>query len=58
MTCAYNRALFFGVRPTWDGLLIDPCLPPHWIAHVVRPWRGKRYEIEVEQGMQPRLITE
>ncbi len=47
-----------GVRPTWDGLLVDPCLPPHWKrARVVRPWRGKSYEIEVEQGMEPRLIT-
>jgi cellobiose phosphorylase len=46
-----------GVRPTWDGLLIDPCLPPHWKrARVVRPWRGQVYEIDVEAGMEPRLI--
>jgi len=46
-----------GVRPTWDGLLIDPCLPPQWKrARVVRPWRGKTLEIEVEQGMKPRIV--
>jgi len=45
------------VRPTWDGLLVDPCLPPQWKhARIVRPWRGKTVEIEVTQGMKPRLI--
>ncbi|MGZ8792466.1 MAG: GH36-type glycosyl hydrolase domain-containing protein, partial [Thermoanaerobaculia bacterium] len=46
-----------GVRPTWEGLLVDPCLPPQWErARVVRPWRGKTVEIEVTRGMEPRLI--
>ena len=46
-----------GVRPTWDGLLVDPCLPPQWNrARVVRPWRGKTLEIEIEQGMEPRVL--
>ncbi|HKR65256.1 MAG TPA: glycosyl transferase family 36 [Thermoanaerobaculia bacterium] len=47
-----------GIRPTWDGLLVDPCLPPQWKrAKIVRPYRGKTYEIEVTAGMEPRLIT-
>jgi cellobiose phosphorylase len=47
-----------GVRPTWDGLLVDPCLPPHiQRAKIVRPWRGKTIEIEVWQGMEPRVIS-
>ena len=47
-----------GVRPTWDGLLVDPCLPPQWErARIVRQWRGKTLEIEVTQGMEPRLIS-
>jgi cellobiose phosphorylase len=46
-----------GVRPTWDGLFVDPCLPPHWTrARVVRPWRGRIVEIEIEQGMEARVI--
>ncbi len=46
-----------GVRPTWDGLLIDPCLPAHWkSARVMRPWRGRVLELEIEHGMEPRLI--
>lgn len=46
-----------GVRPTWDGLVVDPCLPPHWTrARVKRPWRGKVLDIEITRGMEPRLI--
>ncbi len=30
-----------GVRPEWDGLRVDPCVPPDWRrARVVRPYRG------------------
>lgn len=40
-----------GVRPEWDGLRIDPCLPAGWArARMTRPWRGCTYEIEIEQG--------
>ena len=36
-----------GVRPDWDGLRIDPCLPPGWDrARMVRPWRGATWEID------------
>jgi cellobiose phosphorylase len=39
-----------GVRPEWDGLRIDPCLPPHWTqAHMTRPWRGCTYDIVIER---------
>ncbi len=41
----------FGVRPGWDGLTIDPCLPPSWrSAKMVRPWRGVSLEIEIARG--------
>ena len=37
-----------GVRPTWEGLRFDPCLPPHWPgARMRRPWRGATLEIEI-----------
>ncbi|HEX7828343.1 MAG TPA: glycosyl transferase family 36 [Thermoanaerobaculia bacterium] len=46
-----------GVRPTWEGLLVDPCLPPQWDrAKIVRPWRGKTIEIEITRGMKPYVI--
>jgi cellobiose phosphorylase len=46
-----------GVRPTWDGLLVDPCLPPQWDrARIVRPWRGKTVEIEITRGMTSYVI--
>ncbi len=45
-----------GVRPEWDGLRIDPCLPPGWDrASMVRPWRGATWEIAIERGDSPRL---
>jgi cellobiose phosphorylase len=37
-----------GVRPTWDGLLVDPCLPPEWKGfRMTRRFRGATYRIEV-----------
>jgi cellobiose phosphorylase len=46
-----------GVRPTWEGLVVDPCLPPHWErAKIVRPWRGRVVELEITRGMEKRVI--
>jgi N,N'-diacetylchitobiose phosphorylase len=37
-----------GIRPGFDKLIIDPCVPADWKSfHVTRIWRGARYEIEV-----------
>jgi len=37
-----------GVRPTYDGLMIDPCIPDAWDGYrVTRKFRGATYEIEV-----------
>jgi N,N'-diacetylchitobiose phosphorylase len=37
-----------GVRPTLDGLLVDPCIPQEWDGFsVTRRWRGAEYLIEV-----------
>jgi cellobiose phosphorylase len=45
-----------GVRPEWDGLRIDPCLPPDWSgARMVRPWRGASWEIVIERAARPAL---
>lgn len=40
-----------GVRPEWEGLRIDPCLPPGWRrASLVRPWCGAVYHVDVESA--------
>jgi cellobiose phosphorylase len=40
-----------GVRPEWDALRLDPCLPPGWDrARMVRPWRGATWEIEIARS--------
>ena len=40
-----------GVRPAWDGLLIDPCLPPEWKGfRMTRRFRGSTYRVEVTTG--------
>jgi cellobiose phosphorylase len=39
-----------GVRPEWDGLRIDPCLPPSWNrARMTRAFRGATYDIRIER---------
>lgn len=38
-----------GVRPTWSGLLLDPCLPTGWErCSMRRPYRGADLDIEIE----------
>lgn len=37
-----------GIRPDYDGLLVDPCIPPEWGSfNVRRRFRGAFYNIEV-----------
>lgn len=39
-----------GVRPEWDGLRVEPCLPPGWMqASMTRPYRGCTYRIQIER---------
>jgi N,N'-diacetylchitobiose phosphorylase len=38
-----------GIRPQFDSLLIDPCIPAEWDGFsAVRKWRGAFYHIEVQ----------
>ena len=47
-----------GVRPAWDGLWIQPCLPPHWKGFAMkRVFRGATYAIRVKVGRGPASIT-
>lgn len=37
-----------GVRPEWDGMRFDPCLPPGWDeARMRRPWRRAALDVTV-----------
>ena len=39
-----------GVRPTWEGLRFDPCLPPGWErAAMRRPWRGASLRVSIRR---------
>ncbi len=38
----------YGVRPGFNGLTVDPCIPSDWAGFTVRrEWRGAVYNIEV-----------
>ena len=38
-----------GIRPSYDGLIIDPCIPSDWKEYVVtRVWRNATYSITVK----------
>ena len=37
-----------GIRPDFDKLIIDPCVPKDWEKFsVVRKWRGATYNINI-----------
>ena len=38
-----------GIRPGFDGLEVDPCIPAAWDGfEATRLWRGATYQIRVE----------
>ena len=54
---AYHAATHWilGIRPGFDGLIIDPCIPAVWKEfEVTRQWRGATYHIRVQnpEGVQ------
>jgi N,N'-diacetylchitobiose phosphorylase len=49
-----------GVRLSFDGMIVDPCIPGDWKEfRVTRQWRGATYEITVKNphGVQKGVIT-
>ena len=51
-TAAWNwyaiTQFILGIRPAYNGLEIDPCIPEDWDGYdVVRKFRGATYEISV-----------
>jgi cellobiose phosphorylase len=53
-----------GIRPDYDGLRIDPCLPADWDGFsAIRRFRGARYHITVSKppgtrGRVSRLVVD
>jgi cellobiose phosphorylase len=38
-----------GIRPTYDGLVVDPCIPKEWEGfRITRKFRGSIYDITVK----------
>lgn len=51
-TAAWNYVAItqwiLGIRPSYEGLVIDPCIPPDWTGFTARrSFRGCEYKIEV-----------
>jgi cellobiose phosphorylase len=49
-----------GVRPDFDGLIIDPCLPSSWKkCSLERDFRGARYHVEIRNphGLQKGKVS-
>ena len=62
----YTAATKFilGIRPGYEGLTIDPCIPKEWNEFTVtRKWRGATYKIQVnnpdqvEKGVKSILLN-
>lgn len=52
-TAAWNYVAItqyiLGIRPVYDGLMVDPCIPASWDGFTVtREFRGTKYRIRVE----------
>jgi len=48
-----------GVRATYDGLEIDPCLPPTWNKFTyVRKFRNATYNIAVKRGTAFKIVAD
>ena len=51
-TAAWNYVAvtqyILGLRPDWDGLVVDPCIPADWKGfRAVRRFRGATYDVKV-----------
>ncbi|MBQ6036033.1 MAG: glycosyl transferase [Lachnospiraceae bacterium] len=48
-----------GIRPDYDGLIVDPCLPDEMEScRIVRQFRNTRYEITVKRGEKKGLSVD
>jgi len=48
-----------GIRPTYEGLIVDPCIPSHWSKfRIKRYFRNSIYEIEVSKSNKKEIIVD
>jgi len=48
-----------GVRPEWDGLRVEPCLPPGWKGfRMRRRFRNAVYDIHVTRGARAEVLID
>jgi cellobiose phosphorylase len=48
-----------GVRPEYDGLHVEPCLPDNFGTYKVeRIWRQAKYNITVQQGEDKGIVAD
>lgn len=46
-----------GIRPQWDGLMIEPCIPADWKdIKITREFRGCTYHITIKDGSKKLFI--
>ena len=47
-----------GVRPTYTGLIVNPCVPSNWSSFkITRVFRGVKYHINVSQTGKNNKLT-
>jgi cellobiose phosphorylase len=62
-TAAWNyyaiTQYILGIKPQYNGLLIDPCIPKSWKKlTVIRKFRGTKYEITIENNGVEKGVSE
>lgn len=62
-TAAWNwyavSEYLLGIRPDYDGLIIQPCVPDDWDEYkVCRTFRNARYNISIKRGTKPSLTLD
>ena len=55
-TAAWNyyaiTQYILGIRPDYDGLIVDPCIPPKWKGfNIKRKFRGDTFNIELKNPL-------
>ncbi|MCR5003133.1 MAG: glycosyl transferase [Bacteroidales bacterium] len=62
-TAAWNwytiSQFILGIKPDYDGLVVDPCIPEDWTGFkVVRSFRDARYDIDIKRTGTCSLIVD
>ena len=59
LTDEMTDAIILGIRPDYDGLVVDPCLPDTMDGFTLsRLFRGTSYRITVRRGAEKGLVVD